>query len=344
MTKSRLSAIPAVFTLFLGLFILAAPSHSVAKTYKLTFTHPWPAVHPQHKDVLVPWAKKIEEETNGQVEIKFMVAGAMAKAGQTYSMIQKGIADIGWGICDYTPGRFPLTSVVTLPYMTKTGEKSGEVLWKLYEKIPAFQEEYGDTKLLGLSSFSPGIVATRETPIKTYKDLDGLKIKTANWITNEALTTFGAVPVTMTIDDTYTALERGVLDGVITTSTALLVFKLDGLVNHMTQIDFYRTVFFITMNTKKYNSLPDDIKEVIDRNSGLVLSKKLGKSFGDTDVGSDKVMADKGAPRVFLSKEEEEELKDKLAVKINNKWVEEMNEKGLPGQLVLDTAVSLIAE
>ena len=125
-------------------------------------------MHPQHKSVLVPWAKKIEEETGGAGKIKFITGGALGKPGQTYSMVEKNVADIGWDIADYSPGRFPLTTVIELPFMVKTAEQASVAIWKTYEKFPEFQKEYADTKLLMLSAHAPGLFATVDKPVKSH--------------------------------------------------------------------------------------------------------------------------------------------------------------------------------
>jgi len=307
----------------------------MAKTIELTFAHPYPSMHPQHNEVLVPWAKKIEEQTKGQVKIKFVTGGALGKPGQAYNMIEKGIADIGWDICDYSPGKFPLTTVIELPFMVKTAEASSVAIWKTYEKFPAFQNEYASTKLLALSAHTPGFFATVKKPIKKLSDLKGLKIKTASSFTTDALQLFGAVPVTQPVTETYTSLERGVLDGVVNPFDGMVIFKLHERLNYYTPANFYSMVFYITMNKNKYNSLPDDIKKVIDENSGESLSRWHGKSFDGTYARMKVVAVKSGIKEVDFPKSEMNKL-IKITLPLKEKWVKDMEAKGLPGQAVLD--------
>ena len=320
----------------LSLLLVATPNPSQAKTIVLTFAHPYPPMHPQHKNVLVPWAKRIEAASGGAVQIKFIPGGALGKPGQTYSIVEKGVADIGWDIADYTPGRFPLTTVIELPFMDKTAEKASVALWKTYEKFPAFKKEYADTKLLMLSAHAPGFFATVKKPVKSLNDLKGLKIKTASSFTTDALKLFGAVPVTQPVTETYTSLERGVLDGVVLPFDGIVIFKLNELLKYYTPADFYSLVFWVAMNKNKFESLPDNVKKIIEENSGLALSRAFGISFDQTYAAMKQICLKTGMKEVTFPDSEMQKL-IKLTAPMKDQWVKDMEAKGLPGKAVLET-------
>jgi TRAP-type transport system periplasmic protein len=338
MCKKVLQVSSALFFV-LSIMIMAGTDISIAAPVELTFAHPYSPMHPQHVEVLVPWAQKVEKETNGEIKIKFMPGGALGKPGQIYDMVQKGLADIGWDICDYSPGKFPLTTVVELPFMVKTAEKSSVALWKTYAKFPAFQKEYSDTKLLCLSAHTPGFFATIKKPIKELNDLKGMKIKTASSFTTDAMQLFGAVPVTQPVTETYTSLERGVLDGVVAPFDGIVVFKLHELLKYYTPADFYTMVFYITMNKDKFNSLPDNIKKIIEKNSGETLSRLHGKSFDGSYAKNKIVCKEKGMKEVPFSKVEMNKL-IKVTAPLKDKWIKDMEAKGLPGKAVLDACIA----
>jgi TRAP-type C4-dicarboxylate transport system substrate-binding protein len=327
----------------LSLLLVAGPNPSLAKTIELKFAHPYPPMHPQHKGVLVPWAKKIEEATGGAVKIKFIPGGALGKPGQAYAMVEKNVADIGWDIADYSPGRFPLTTVIELPFMVKSAEKASVALWKTYEKFPEFQKEYADTKLLMLSAHAPGFFATVKKPVKNLGDLKGMKIKTASSFTTNALQLFGAVPVTQPVTETYTSLERGVLDGVVMPFDGIVVFKLNELLKYYTPADFYSLVFWVAMNKKKFESLPDNVQKVIEENSGLALSRAHGKSFDQTYAKMKQVCLKTGMQEVTFPDSEMQEL-IKLTEPLKDQCVKDMEAKGLPGKAVLEAATQFSNE
>jgi TRAP-type transport system periplasmic protein len=327
------------FSLVLGFGTIQA----TAETIELTFAHPYSPMHPQHKNIFIPWAEKINKETNGQVTIKFIPGGALGKPGQAYSVVEKGIADITFDLQDYNPGRFPLTSVFELPFMIKDAETASKAMWKTYEAIPAFQKEYENVKLLWLNVHAPGGFCTVKTPVRTLKDLQGLKMRTASAFVTDALKLFGSVPVTMPVTEVYTSLERGVVDGTVLVYDGIVTFKLDDLLKYVTVADFYTMTFYVLMNKAKYESLPDDVKKVIDDNSGEMMSALSGRQNQQENKIARQKCLDKGIEEIVFSSTEQEKLVD-LTMPLRNKWVKDMEAKGLPGEAVLETAVKYINE
>ena len=333
----------SICLLIVSLLFIAGPDASLAKTITLKFAHPYPAMHAQHKGVLVPWAKKVEEACGGDLKIKFIPGGALGKPGQAYAMVEKNIADIGWDIADYSPGRFPLTTVIELPFMVSSAEKASVALWKTYEQFPEFQKEYADTKLLMLSCHGPGVFATVKKPVKSLADLEGMKIKTASSFTTSALQLFGSVPVTQPVTETYTSLERGVLDGVVMPYDGMVIFKVNELLKYYTPSDFYSMVFWVAMNKKKFESLPANIKKVIEENSGLPFSQAHGKSFDESYASMKQICIKTGMQEVNFPKAEMQKLVD-LTTPLKEKWVKEMEAKGLPGGAILETVTGYLNE
>jgi TRAP-type C4-dicarboxylate transport system substrate-binding protein len=338
--KKGISVI-AVAIIITGLLFTTGVQSVAAKTIQLKFAHPYPPMHPQHKNVLVPWAKKIEAGTGGKVKIKFLPGGALGKPGQAYDVVAKGIAHIGWDICDYSPGRFLLTTAIELPFMVDSAEKAGVALWKTYEQFPEFQKEYADVKLLALAPHAPGIFATTKKPIKTLEDLKGLKIKTASSFTTDALQLFNAVPVVQPVTETYTSLERGVVDGVTMPYDGIVIFKLNELLKYYTPTNFYSMVFWVGMNKKAYDSLPAEVKQVIDENSGLALSQIHSRSFDETYASMKQVCIKTGMQEVPFPEGEMQKLVT-ITEPLKEKWVKEMEAKGLPGKAVLETLTGFL--
>jgi TRAP-type C4-dicarboxylate transport system substrate-binding protein len=335
-----------VFVLFFiaGLIFLHIGCNRSEKTYELRFAQPFSPKHTIQTMVIDPWAKKIEEMSGGRVKVTMFPGGALGKAADHYSLAEKGVADIVYALQDYTPGRFPLTSVFELPFMIPSAEKTSVAMWKTYEKFPEFQKEYSDVKVLALFCHPPGHFNTISKPIRTLDDFNGLKIRTASQpaVTN-ALKIFGAVPVTMAVSDSYSALERGVVDGTVLPWEGLYVFNQAELLKYSTETDFYTTTMMFVMNKKKYNSLPDDIKKIIDETTGLVLSRETGRVYDSMRPVYKERCLEKGMQTIKLPPEDTEKLKT-LTMPLREEWVKEMDKKGLPGKAVLDAAIKYINE
>ena len=191
----------AVFTVLLAGILLAVFSGpAVAKTINLKFSHSFSPMHTMQKKIFEPWGDKLSEMTNGQVKVTMFPGGALGKPGDQYALAETGIADIVYILHDYSAGRFPMTSVFELPFMTPTAEIASTAMYQTFEKYPDFQKEYDKYKVLALFCHPAGHFHTTKKPIRIIDNFKGLKMRTASpWVT-EALKNFGAIPVEMPIN------------------------------------------------------------------------------------------------------------------------------------------------
>lgn len=334
-----------VTTLFVmvAFAMLICVNTAESKDIELKFATPFSPKHTMQVKVFEPWAEKISKETNGQVKVTFFPGGALGKPSDLYDLAEKGIADIIYILHDYTPGRFPMTETFSLPFMTPTATKTSRAMWKTYEKFPEFQKEYDKVKLLALFCHPGGHFHTVKKPIRTIDDFKGMKIRTANPSVTEALKIFGAVPVTTPVTETYTALERGVVDGTVVPWEGLGIFKLDDLTKYSTLASLYTMTMMVVMNKNKWESLPAEVKKVVDANSGLTLSLWCGKVYDETDAPFKSQAMQKGTQIIELSPADIKKLQD-LTMPLREQWVKNMESRGFPGQAVLDAALRFLQE
>jgi TRAP-type C4-dicarboxylate transport system substrate-binding protein len=328
MKKALILSVP--FIVFICYALFTGVGDASAETINLKFATGFSPKHTMQTKVFEPWAKKIGEMTNGKVKVTFFPGGALGKMPDHYDLAEKGIADISYTLQDYTPGRFPLTSVFELPFMITSATKTSVAMWKAYEQFPEFQKEYGKVKLLALFCHPSGGFNTVKKPVRNVEDLKGLKFRTASPHVTEALKIFGAVPVNMPVTETYTALERGVIEGTVLPWEGNFVFKLAELLKYGTETEFYTMSMMVAMNKRKWQSLPEDVKKVIDETTGLAMSREAGRVFDDTNVPMRNLCIKKGMKSITMP--------------LRDQWVKDMTSRGLPGQAVLDAAVTLTAE
>lgn len=330
-----------IFLVLISFFFNSSCSKD--KTIELRVAQPFSPNHIVQTMIFEPWAKKIEEMTEGRVKVTMFSGGALGKAADHYTLAEEGIADIAYALQDYTPGRFPLTTVFELPFMIPSAEKTSVAMWKTFEEFPEFQEEYSKVKLLALFCHTQGHFNTVKKPIRSLEDFQGMKFRTASPLVTKALKAFGAVPVTMPISESYTALERGVVDGTVLDWDGLHVFKLAELLKFCTETDFYTMTMMIVMNKKKYESLPDDIKKVIDQTTGIVMSRDAGKAYDEMRLVEKEQCLEKGMQTFQLSPEDTEKL-EALTMPLREEWIKEMGDKGFSGKEVLEAAIRFINE
>lgn len=328
------------FSVILFSILFLTVINAAAKTVELKISHFMPVKHSQHK-VLDDWAKEVEAASDGQLKFKIFPGGQLGKPPHQYDSAVKGLTDIAFGLHSYTAGRFPLTSVMRMPFLVHNAEAGSSVLWKVYEKY--LKNEHKDTKVLWVFCHGAGQVFTTKIPVKTLEDFNGMKIRSPGKIMSDVLEKFGASPVGMPITQVYTGLERGLLDGVVVPWETMRPFRFYEKAKFATIADLYSMTFFVTMNKKKYDSLPSELKKVIDDHTGEKMAIKAGKAYDDGDVLGRDLAISKGMIEYTLPPAELARWKKTAAVVVNE-WVADRQAKGLPGKEVLEYARSLLKQ
>jgi TRAP-type C4-dicarboxylate transport system substrate-binding protein len=311
------------------------------ETVELKISHFGPPNWIPQINAMEPWAKKIEKLANGRVKFSFYPNQALGKAPEQYDLVIKGIADISSGITEYTPGRFPLTSVMKLPFLGESGEKASLVLWHLFKKF--LKDEYKDVKVLWLFCHGPGQLHTVNKEVRNLEDLKGLRIRVGDPVLAKALEMLGAVPVMGTVNEGYALIKEGKADGIILPWDGFYGFKFHELCRYHTIINMYTLPFFVVMNKEKYEALPADIKKMIDETSGEEMAAMTGRAMDSEDTRVRKIIEDRG-DFIYTLPRQELERWEKLTMPVGDDWVKEMEAKGLPGRDVLAYIVDLFIQ
>lgn len=315
-----------------------------AEEITLKVAHFWPSSALSQQKVLEPWCDKIAKESSNR--LKCQIYPSMQLGGTPPQLIQQaadGVADIVWTLPGYTAGRFPSVEVFELPFMSRTAEATSRALWDYVEQYG--QKDFARVKPLAFHVHDNGYVHGNR-PIKTMADFNGMKMRAPTRLTNKMLAAFGAAPVAMPLPSVTEAMSKGVIDGYVLPWEVIPTMKLQELTKYHSETDpsdpaLYTAVFVIAMNKAKYDSLPADLKKVIDSNSGADFSAQIGRVWDESAPLARQKAVDNGNTFNTIPASELVSWRkegDKLAAE----WVKEMSDKGYPGQAMLDSAKSLI--
>jgi TRAP-type C4-dicarboxylate transport system substrate-binding protein len=327
-----------LFVFLLAVCFVSVPNMASAqKEIKLNYSNFFPAPH-KNSVLADQWCKEVEKRTNGKVKITYFPGGTLTPAAQTFDNVKKGIADIGYSCFAYTPGRFPMMEAVDLPLGYKTGTAATHLINDYYNKFKP--KELDDVKVLYLHAHGPGILNTKK-PVYKLEDLKGMKIR-ATGLSAKVATSLGAAPVGTTMGETYDALRTGVADGALAPVEALQGWKWGEVVSATTQ-DFgaaYTTGMYIIMNKAKWNSLPDDVKKVMEQVSKEWVEKQA-KLWDDIDKEGYEFVKKRGNKIIALSPAED--AKFAAAVKpMLDDYVKNSKAKGVPGDEGLKFALDFL--
>ncbi len=240
--------------------LLLSSGLSFGENLKFSTWHP--AVGREVKTVWVPMMDAIKEESGGELKYTMYAGGALGKGPAHYDIIKNGMSDLGYFTATWTPGKFPLSEALSMAMWIDGKDKAAAIGNELYES--ALQHEFQDVHLLELNGCIQAFLWTKE-PVKSLKDVKGLKIRTPGGLQTQYIKNLGAEPVFMPLGDVYTSLDTGAIDGVVTCPPLVLAFKLHEVVKHGVVATFGCVTEGLAMNKKKWNKLDDKAKETITK-------------------------------------------------------------------------------
>jgi TRAP-type transport system periplasmic protein len=209
--------------------------------------------------------------------------------------------------------------------------------------MPALQNEYRDVKVLATWTHDLGQLYTTAKPVRTLEDLRGLKIRAPGPVQTTMLRALGAVPLNMPASEMYDALERGVVDGLVTGLSAIKGYRLEQLVKHATLAKFYVASMIVAMNQQSYKKLSSEDRALLDSLTGRRMAMLGAKNYDDeSDDGLDALKRVKA--NIYPLTPAETEKWKQATSQMTKQWIKEMESKGLPGKQVHDKMLSLISK
>jgi TRAP-type transport system periplasmic protein len=291
------------------------------------------------------WMNKVEKDSGGR--IKFEAYPAMQLGGtpvQLYDQAKDGIVDISWTLPGNTAGRFPRVEVFELPFMMTNAEATSRAYWEYVQTLAA--DEFKDVQVLALQVHGPGVIHTTDKAVKSVADMKGLKMRAPTRQVTKLMAALGATPVGMPLPNIPDALSKGTINGAVIPWEVVPSVKVQELTKYHAEFDpaggaLYTTTFVMSMNKAKYNSLPADLKKIIDDNSGINTSGWLGKTQAEGDPAGRKSASDRGNTIYTVGVEQAQEFR-RASRAIEVEWVQDMNKRGFDGKKLLDGARALI--
>lgn len=319
----------------------SAPASSAGKAeqVELKLAHFWPASHPAETDLVQPWAGQVEKATNGQVKITSYPGETLLKAADIYGGVRDGIADIGISCFSYTRGNFPVSEVFELPGITYNNSKVASlVAWEGIKQLnPA---EVQDTHLLMIITTGPGDLYTKN-PVRNLADLKGMEIR-ATGLSTATLQSLGATPVAMPQSEAYEALSRGVVKGNLGPIEVLQGWKQAEVTSYITKTPFlYNTLFFVTMNENKWNSLSPENQQAIEKVTQEYF-EQVGMGLWDkqNEAAMNGAIKENSMEIITLAPEEADKW-IQLVNPVQQDFVSRMDKQGFKGQEILDKVKAL---
>ncbi len=206
------------------------------------------------------WKKEVEKRTNGKVKVQTFPGGTLLPAKNIFDGVITGTADIGNFAMSYQPGRFLVSEAIDQPIGFASARAASLALYDLIEKYSA--KEFEQVKILTLFTCPPANIMTIK-PVRALKDLKGLELRVGG-TQADIIKTLGGIPIAMPQSDTPEALQKGTVQGHVSSMEVLKDFNYAAYTPNATIANLWVVSFGVVMNKEKWNSLPPDVKKVMD--------------------------------------------------------------------------------
>jgi TRAP-type C4-dicarboxylate transport system substrate-binding protein len=193
---------------------------------ELTYATPYAANHPFSR-ADQRWIDYIERASGGTLRIRPIWAGALLSSDMSIEELRHGVADIGLITPIYTRGGTHLVRIQSGFYSGADTIRAQVALYRCLEKsTPELGRELAGLHVLAVQGgLLPGII-TRDKPVRSLADLKGMRIRAPTELL-AVLRGLGADPVNMPMDGVYSAMARGVIDGVVAPVDTFKVLHFD---------------------------------------------------------------------------------------------------------------------
>ena len=246
--------------------------------------------------------------------------------------MRDGLADMGYFTATWTPDRFPISDVLSMPAQVLGKDVAVEIGNEMYERM-LHTEFADDVKVLSLNGCVSSFIWTRK-PVRSLEDLKGLRIRTPGGLQTYMIEALGAEPAFMPLGDVYLAMETGNIDGIVTCPMLYKAYKLHELGKHAVVATFGCVTEGVIINKDTWNKLPADLQTIVEE----VTKNPFQLTGGLTEEVIQRCNAELSAAGVEfyeLPAEEAARWYDRFSEKVVQEWVNNMEKRGLPGKEAL---------
>src|SRR5258707_6417432 len=299
-----------------------------------------------YDQVLLPFAKAVEEESGGRIEVALKPLGGYGKPTELFNMVEKGDIEMAATVQGYSPGRFPQSSVMELPFMFLNAVSGTEAMISLY-KEGLLSEDYASVKVLALYVLPPYPIFTTGKKIQSIRDFRGLRMRTPSITVGLALAKLGAVPLGIPLNTIGDSIASGYVDAIAygwdsTTTTKGVGGKvLSDQLSVVIDAHLAAPALMMVMNRAKWDALPDDLKAILEKHGVELALTSARVRDAQEAVSKKKIQSDPRFTALNFSDEQRLELQ-RLTAPAVQEWKANMAKLGIDGDRLYKRAIELI--
>jgi TRAP-type transport system periplasmic protein len=307
-----------------------------AEPVSLKVSHYLPPNHTFQRE-LAQWGDSLAQQSQGQLTLNIFPASQLGPVNRQFDLVRNGVVDIAVGLHGATPGRFPMTDLVSLPYSSpKAGNNSAITSRRLTELAPSYlAAEHAGMKVLWMAVTNPLMFHTSKRQIARIDDFKGLRVRYAGEQFAQIIPLLGATPLAVPPAETADSLAKGIIDAATFPYEACQSFDLGTVLKYSLEPGVSTATFAVAMNPNRFKSLPSDLQQLIDKTTGPVMAEHFGAAFDASEKAGRDYMVGKGVQISQLPDTELARVKEMLN-SLKDKALAELEKAGKPAKAFLD--------
>ncbi len=208
---------------------------------------------------------QISEASGGRLQFEFNAGGSLFSGPDAVDAVRSGAVDICWNATSITVGVFPIAEYLNVPLNGITCAQMGsKVLRDMYNEIDECAAEFEDFYVFSLQGNCAAPLSTVGKKIETVDDLKGLNVRTAGTVQSEYISLLGCSPSSIVTSEVYEALQKNTVDAITNDWHNIDCFSLYEVIDYTMDYCINTTSCFLLMNKEKYESLPEDLQQLLD--------------------------------------------------------------------------------
>ena len=305
--------------------------HLASGETHVKFTTWHPPLSREVKTVWEPMLEEMKKRSGGKMTFAMYAGGALGKGTEHFDIVANGLSDMGYFTATWTPGRFPLSDVLSLAVWVDGKDLATDIGNAMYKRI--LYQEFKNVKMIELNGCIQSFLWTKR-PVHSLTDVKGLKVRSPGGHQTHYIKALGAEPVFMPLGDVYMAIERGTVDGLVTCPPLILAYKLHEVTKYGLVTTFGCVTEGVVMNQESWKKMPEDQKRMIEA-VGHNPFRTTGGLTREVYKMMMKEIVDKGVKLNTPPPKEAERWFDQFR-EVTREWVLDLEKKGLPAKKVVE--------
>ena len=211
--------------------------------------------------LLDEFAKNVSDRTDGNFKITISIGGELGiKSGEVPNALAAGRIQGGVMATGHIAGTFPLLNVYGLPFLFSNLEEGLKVHNAV---VPIVDREFRKKDFAAAAFYIMTPVGLwSKVEIPDLNNLNNLKVRCWDEVTANIIKTLGGVPIIMPVTEAYTALQRGVIQAVLTGAPAMLHISGHEICKYGYLVNLAPACVYLTYNLKAFNKLSADYQNI----------------------------------------------------------------------------------